>query len=233
MKKEDDVTVFIVIKETLCEKCGRVIKSGGTLRVIKDKAYCLKCAKMNKLVFLPSGNATLTVRARKLSPVSAVVLKWNGSRRRYERKGAIVDKKALKEAGKMCRSDAPQRAKARKKAAVYALKVDKRYIDSFSETIIKQYPGCETGIAREISEHACRKYSGRVGRSAAAKNLEPKAIKLAVRAYVRHKMTVYDSLFEKGYSKAEARKQISEQLDEAVEKLRLTSRGSVETRNKI
>jgi hypothetical protein len=223
----DNIMVLLTLKESRCKKCGRVIPAGNMLLVTKDSDNCMKCAGMNKLVFLPSGNATLTVRARKLSLKSAVVSKWIGSRKRYERQGVLVEKNAVREAGRMCRADGPKRAEARKKAAAYALKADKRYIDSFAETILEQYPGCGADTAREISEHACRKYSGRVGRSAAAKNLEPKAIKLAVRAYVRHKMTVYDSLFEKGYSKAEARKQISSQLDETVERLRAISQNKI------
>jgi len=44
------------------------------------------------------------------------------------------------------------------------------------------FPGCAVLEQQAFAEHACRKYSGRVGRSAAAKALEADAVDLAVRA---------------------------------------------------
>jgi hypothetical protein len=58
---------------------------------------------------------------------------------------------------------------------------------------------------RAIAAHACQKYSGRVGRSAAAKELETSATEMAVRAHVRHKHTPYDELLSRGVSRGEAR----------------------------
>ena len=49
-----------------------------------------------------------------------------------------------------------------------------------------------------IAEHACRTYSGRVGRSAAAKALDEQAARLAVGAYIRHAETDYDELLMQG-----------------------------------
>jgi hypothetical protein len=45
------------------------------------------------------------------------------------------------------------------------------------------FPCCPAG--REIAEHACLKYSGRVGRSAAMRRLEEDAVHIAVAAHVR------------------------------------------------
>jgi hypothetical protein len=59
-----------------------------------------------------------------------------------------------------------------------------------------------------IAEHACQKYSGRVGRSAAAKALEPEAIDLAVGAAVRHRWTRYDELLMAGWDRNEARAEV-------------------------
>lgn len=59
-----------------------------------------------------------------------------------------------------------------------------------------------------IAEHACRKYSGRVGRSAAAKDLKPKAIRLAVIAHIRHSETAYDRHLADGLSREEARREV-------------------------
>jgi hypothetical protein len=46
------------------------------------------------------------------------------------------------------------------------------------------YPACPPDADLAIAEHACEKYSGRVGRSSAAKDLSQDAIDLAVRAHV-------------------------------------------------
>jgi hypothetical protein len=47
-----------------------------------------------------------------------------------------------------------------------------------------------------------------VGRSAAAKNLDENAIRLAVVAHVRHVETNYDQLLAKGYDRWEARQEV-------------------------
>ena len=59
-----------------------------------------------------------------------------------------------------------------------------------------------------IAEHACRKYSGRVGRSAAAKELDKEAVRLAVAAHVRHQETNYDELLLSGFERWQAREQV-------------------------
>jgi hypothetical protein len=53
-----------------------------------------------------------------------------------------------------------------------------------------------------------RKYSGRVGRSAAAKRLDPEAIRLATIASVRHRFTDYDLLLLEGVDRGEARARV-------------------------
>jgi hypothetical protein len=42
-------------------------------------------------------------------------------------------------------------------------------VTAFASAIRVQYPGCPANEAIEIPEHACRKSSGHVGRTAAAK----------------------------------------------------------------
>jgi hypothetical protein len=56
-----------------------------------------------------------------------------------------------------------------------------------------------------IAEHACRKYSGRVGRSAAAKDLDEYAVRLAVFAHVRHAETDYDDLLSRMFARSNTR----------------------------
>jgi len=51
---------------------------------------------------------------------------------------------------------------------------------------------------RKAAEHACQKYSGRVGRSAGAKSLGEEFFRLAVIAHIRHSETGYDELLSQG-----------------------------------
>ncbi|MCK4729027.1 MAG: DUF2293 domain-containing protein [Desulfobacterales bacterium] len=60
------------------------------------------------------------------------------------------------------------------------------------------------------AEHACLKYSGRIGRSAAAKSLGENAVRLAVVAHIRHAETQYDELLMRGYERWDVRAQVEE-----------------------
>ena len=63
-----------------------------------------------------------------------------------------------------------------------------------------------------IAEFACLKYSGRVGRSAAAKSLDEAAVRLAVIAHIRHLETNYDELLAKGLERHDAREQVADEI---------------------
>ncbi len=79
-----------------------------------------------------------------------------------------------------------------------------------------QYPGCPAQEAKAIADHACQKYSGRVGRSSAAKTFDVETIELAVKAHVRHKHTHYDQLLSNGWVRTEARSAVAEKLGKIV-----------------
>jgi len=76
---------------------------------------------------------------------------------------------------------------------------------AFAHRVGELFPGCPADEQRLIAERACQKYSGRVGRTAAAKKLEPTAVDLAVRAHIRHVHTRYDGLLARGVPRLEAR----------------------------
>ncbi|MEM4380385.1 MAG: DUF2293 domain-containing protein, partial [Thermoplasmatales archaeon] len=78
----------------------------------------------------------------------------------------------------------------------------------FAARVKELFPRCPTGREREIAEHACLKYSRRVGRSASAKKLDEEAVRLAVIAHIRHRETEYDELLSKGYDRWEARAEV-------------------------
>ena len=71
----------------------------GDFLIMEDAGpLCLTCADMDHLVFVPAGDAALTRRARHLSSLSAVVVRWSRARKRYERQGILVEESALKQA---------------------------------------------------------------------------------------------------------------------------------------
>jgi hypothetical protein len=57
------------------------------------------------------------------------------------------------------------------------------------------------------------KYSGRVGRTASAKYLDEEAVRLAVKAHIRHSSTKYDELLAKGYDRWDARGMVEGDVD--------------------
>jgi hypothetical protein len=80
--------------------------------------------------------------------------------------------------------------------------------DSLGKEIIRLFPGCPQGRAEDIAAHAGTRGSGRVGRSAAGRTLDPDAVTLAVVAAVRHSETAYDQLLMSGVPRAEARTRV-------------------------
>ncbi|MBW1822889.1 MAG: DUF2293 domain-containing protein [Deltaproteobacteria bacterium] len=181
MKKSTDLQVFISTRDSTCDECREELGRKAWITLAKEKgALCLTCADLDHLVFLPSGNAALTRRARKHSTLSAVVLKWSRARKRYERQGLLVEMQALDRAEKGCFADHDARARRRERAAVRRAEMDGEYVERFATRVRELYPGCPSEREVEIAEHACLKYSGRIGRTAAAKTFDKNAVRLAV-----------------------------------------------------
>jgi hypothetical protein len=172
-------------------------------------ALCLVCADLDHLEFLPSGDAALTRRASKHSNLRAVVLQWSRTRKRYERQGILAEVEAIQRAETECVADADQRQRQAARRAVREAEIDRRFIHDFAQAILQQFPSCPSEEATRIAEHACRKYSGRVGRSAEAKRLDSEAVRLATVAAVRHRFTNYDHLLLRGVDRGKARATVS------------------------
>jgi hypothetical protein len=181
-------------------------------------ALCLPCADLDHLEFLPSGDPALTRRAKQASTLWAVVLKWSRSRKRYERQGLLVEQPALDAAETACLEDAAARAARAQRRAEQELEADKTYIQLFAAEVRRRYPACPVGREKTIATHACRKYSARVGRTAAAKALDRDAIDLAVRAHIRHTETQYDQLLARGDDRHEARRSIAALVDQVAKR---------------
>ncbi len=109
-KKSDEIKVFISLRESTCGECGENLgkKAWITLDPAKG-ALCLACADLDHLIFLQAGDMALTVRSKKYSKLSAVVLQFSRARKRYERQGLLVQTEALVKAEQECLSDADVR----------------------------------------------------------------------------------------------------------------------------
>lgn len=209
--QREELKVFITSRESRCDECKEDLGNKAWIVLKENKgALCLSCADLDHLVFLPSGDAAVTRRARKHSVLSAVVLKWSKARKRYERQGLLVEEPALRRAEIECLADEDARAQRRIRAADRRAALDVAYVEHFAKAIQQLYPRCPPETAQCIAEHACAKYSGRVGRSAAAKAFDEQAVRLAVVAHVRHVETPYDRLLMNGWERFEARHEVGE-----------------------
>jgi hypothetical protein len=212
-----DLTVFITSRDATCDECREDLGRGAWITLGDDgRAFCLACADLDHLVFLPAGDAALTRRARAHSTLSAVVLRWSRARKRYERQGLLVEVAALDRAEAECLSDADARARRREREAERRAELDRDYLKSFAARVRETFPGAPPEREHEIAAHACRKYSGRVGRSAAAKALDAEAVNLAVAAHLRHHETDYDALLASGLGRHEARDRVAPRVREVL-----------------
>jgi hypothetical protein len=75
-----------------CHRCGG---AGGLLIMEPPGPACLRCAGLDDLEFLPSGNALLTRRVKAKSARTAVVVRFSKRRGRYERQGLLVEAEPL------------------------------------------------------------------------------------------------------------------------------------------
>ena len=147
-----------------------------------------------------------------------MVVQWARARKRYERKGLLVDEEALERAEEECAADAEERERRRRLAAIRRAELDQEFVEQFAQQIAERYPGCPADEAQRIAEHACRKHSGRVGRSAAARRFDPEAVDFAVTARVRHAHTRYDDLLGEGLFREEARAAVRGEIDAVLRK---------------
>ena len=205
LSKPAEIVVFWLVSDSVCAECGEELGKGRFLHLDGKRPLCLTCADLDRLVFLERGDAALTRRASRYSTLRAVVVRFSRARKQYERQGVLVDEEALARAEQECLSDAEARQRARERAAERRQTLDVEYVEAFARRVGELFPGCPDAERRAIAEHACQKYSGRVGRSAAGKALQANAAELAVRAHVRHRHTRYDELLGRGVTREEAR----------------------------
>ena len=89
------VVVQPLNREWQCHRCGN---AGDFLMMEDPGPACLRCVGLDDLEYLPSGDALLTRRAKAKSARYAVVVRFSRTRGRYERKGLLVEPRALADA---------------------------------------------------------------------------------------------------------------------------------------
>ena len=191
---------------------------------------CMQCAELDHLVFLPSGDAALTRRARRNSRLSTVVVRFSRARGHYERQGVLVEQAALEQAEADCLADQPARTRRRERDAARRANQDLKLQHEMAAAITKLYPGCPTERAHAIAQHAAARGSGRVGRSAAGRALNQQALELAVTASIRHQDTPYDNLLMSGVDRSEARELVRDAVNTILNAWRQAERPTRRTR---
>lgn len=181
VNRPPDLLVIAPLAEWSCTSCG----GSGELLILEGPGpLCLLCADMDHLVFLPAGDAALTRRAKRSSRLSAVVVRFSRPRGRYERQGILVEERSLEEAEEECLADADARARRRERDEVRRAGEDRALQAAIADEIQQLFPECPPERAEVIARPAATRGSGRVGRTAAARDLRQDVIELTVAASV-------------------------------------------------
>jgi hypothetical protein len=208
-----DLLVIAASKPWTCVECVAEFETGDLLMMEDAGPHCMDCVDLGHLEFLPAGNTTLTRRAKKSSRLSAVVVQWSRSRKRYERQGILAEPGAIERAEAECLADDEVRERLRLRDEQHRAATDERFAVELAAAIRTQFPGCPAERAARIARHAAMRGSGRIGRTRAGRALDPEAVRLAVIAAVRHDDTTYDQLLMSGLPRAEARDQIRADIE--------------------
>jgi hypothetical protein len=216
-ERSPGLVVIEPIRDWACAECGG---TGEFLRMDDAGPLCLACADLGHLTFLPAGDAALTRRAKQASQLSAVVVRFSRSRKRYERQGLLVEEAAVEQAEQQCLSDEEARARRRDRDRLRREAADETFQQELAEEIARLFPGCPPPRAAAISQHTGSRGSGRVGRSAAGRALDPEAVTRAVIASIRHEDTAYDELLMSGVPREQARDQIRTDIDRVLDRWR-------------
>ncbi len=217
LTKPPGIVVFWILRDSQCAECKTDLPHGSFLVMEADRPLCLTCADLDHLVFLPRGDMASTRRARKYSPLSAVVVRFSRARKHYERQGILVVEGALSRAEQECFSDADLRAQRREQEAVRRSEKDQQFTALMANRIRELFPGCLPSEAEAIAKHATRRNSGRVGRTSAGRALDETALQLAVVASIRHNHTNYDELLMRGMDRASARGQVRAEIEDVLD----------------
>lgn len=215
-----EIVVFSIIRDSTCAECGRELWKGELLRMEGGVPLCMACADLDHLAYLSSGDAALTRRANRYSPLRAVVVRFSRARKRYERQGVLVRRDALERAERECLDKAELRRLEAGRAGELRHAGDEEYRAAFAHRLAALYPGCAPAERDEIADHAL---SVAVKRVWGPKGMQPPGdedAERAVRAHVRRRYTPYDDLLADGRTRAEARAAVHALVEEVLARWR-------------
>lgn len=86
------------------------------------------------------------------------------------------------------------------------------------------FPACPPERVEAIAKHAGIRRSGRIGRSAVGRALDPVAVSLAVVASAQHMDTPYDALLMSGVARADDRAQVADRIETVLDSWRAAVR---------
>ena len=105
---KNNFTAYYAPCKIRCENCKKLIEK-GKLVVLREGnvSQCQKCADLNldHLVFLPSGNSSLTRRATRHSELAVEVREYAPAMLTVRRQGILIEPEALEKARKECEAD--------------------------------------------------------------------------------------------------------------------------------
>ena len=128
----------------------------------------------------------------------------------------MVEESALDLAEEECLADFDVRQLRREREAARRAGLDSQFVQQFANKTRELFPRMELGREVSIAEHACLKYSGRIGRSDMGRKLDEQAVRLAVVAHIRHRETNYDELLGGGWERSDARHAVAGLIDEVL-----------------
>ena len=126
----------------------------------------------------------------------------------------MAEPAAIERAEEECLADAELRERRRIRDSDRRAREDEHLVAKFAAAIRQQFPGCPGQRAERIARRAATRSSGRVGRSAAGRALDPEAVRLAVIASIRHEDTAYEILLMRGVPRLDARHEVRDAVDD-------------------
>ncbi len=211
-EKKHELLVFVAHRDGQCAECGRELHKKDLIFLERDTgALCLVCADLNHLLYLRSGNVGLTRRAKKYSKLVAIVLKWARARKRYERRGILVEAPALERAMQECLDEKEKQRWQWLQEAEDCFYLKPDFMQTFLQKLSQLLPECPPETAEAMAREACFSYLDRMGKPIA--HFDDDTVWKVVQTYVRHQYTNYDELLMDGLGRQDARKRVRSQVD--------------------
>lgn len=215
--RSSEPLVIAASKPWTCAECSTEFDRGDFLTMNDAGPQCMTCADLDHLEFLPRGEMALTRRAKKASRLSAVVVQWSRTRKRYERQGILAEPEAIEQAEQECLADSKARQRRRARDAQRRAADDTQFVADLARAIQLRFPGCPPERAVRIAAHAGARSSRRIGRTSAGRALDPEAVRMAVVAAVRHEDTGYDAYLMSGIPRDDARELVRDDIDRVLQ----------------